>query len=286
MYRNQTFTFPDFLANGLHLGLREYGRLLPYEQRVMLGRRVSGAAFRFLPRFRRRVYDNLERVFPERGENWRAFIYEECARNIGQSLTEHMHIADFAERIGNLNITGPGLGALDAQTGAVLITGHFGQWEGIRVAWRHITGCDCGFLFRPNNNGFYDRNWQEYLRRAGEPIFAKSGGGKLHMQAHLAERGAVLFANDQHLARADYFDFLDHPARTATTAAQLALQYDLPLIPAVSRRRSNFFDYDVIFDEPIAPNDPVKMTQAANDALGVHIREQPEQYFWAHRRWR
>lgn len=286
MYRNQTFNFADFLANAVHLAVREYGRFLPYEKRVLLGRDVAGFMFANIPKFRARVHHNLALIFPDMSPAWRDYMFEESARNVGQSLTEHMHIDDFAERIGNLNITGQGAALLNPDQGAILITGHFGQWEGVRLAWRHVTGQDCGFFFRPNNNGFYDRNWQAYLRRAGEPIFPKGGHGKAAMHAHLGARGAVLFANDQHLAKAEYFDFLGRPARTATTAASLALEYDMPLIPAFALRRSNLFDYDVVFDVPIPPSDAATMTQAANDALGARIRERPEQYFWAHRRWR
>jgi len=274
MHRHQTFTFADFLANAAHLGLRETGRFMSYEKRVLMGRAVAAGIFTRLKGFRRRVDGNLQLIFPERSPEWR------------RSLSEHMHIDAFAERIGNLNITGAGAPLLDTGRGAVFITGHFGQWEGIRLAWRHATGGDCGFLFRPNNNGFYDRNWQHYLRQAGQPLFATNSEGKAAMLAHLAAGKAVLFANDQHRSKADYLQFLGHPARTATTAAKLALDYDLPLIPAFATRRKNLFDYDVEFSAPIAPSDPVRMTQAATDVLSSRVLERPEQYFWAHRRWR
>ena len=106
------------------------------------------------------------------------------------------------------------------------------------------------------------------------------------MEAHVQSGGTVLFANDQHLENADYLDFMGAPARTATTAARMALECDIPLIPAYAVRRPNLFDYDVIFEEAIPPSSATEMTQAANDSLADMVRAYPEQYFWAHRRWR
>ena len=286
MYRNQTFTFGDFAGNGLHLALRLISRSMDYEARIRFGRKMGIQVFGRLPSYRRRIDHNLKLVFPEMDENWRDHIQEECANNVGQSLMEHMHISEFAERIGNLNVTGPGAASITPQTSAILITGHFGQWEGIRIAWRHITSNDCAFLFRPHNNGFFDRHWQQYLARAGEPIIAKQSAGRRLMEDHVQNGGTVLFANDQHLENSDYLDFMGAPARTAKTAARMALKWGIPLIPAYAVRRSNLFDYDVIFEEAIPPSTATEMTQVANDSLAARVRANPEQYFWAHRRWR
>jgi KDO2-lipid IV(A) lauroyltransferase len=285
-YRNQTFTFGDFLANGVHLGLREYSRFLDYERRIELGRRLGRLALTRLPRFRRRVRSNLDLIYPDAHDAWKAGVAQDCASNVGQSLMEHMHMQEFAERFGNLNITGDGAADISADQPAILITGHFGQWEGIRIGWRHITQSDCGFLFRPHNNGFFDRHWQRYLGHAGRPAIPKGRAGKELMTAHLDRGGSILFANDQHQSRANYFDFMGHPARTATTAAALALQYGVPLIPVYAVRRSNLFDYDIVFEQPIAPSTPEDMIGAVNASLSARVEAHPGQYFWSHRRWR
>lgn len=285
-YRHQSFGFGDFLVNGLHLALRGISHTWAYEDRITRARAISHALLSRLAHQRRRVDDNLKLIYPEMTPDWRAEIRAETFRNIGQSMMEHIHMEDFADRIGFLNISGDGVTELDAERGAILVSGHFGQWEGIRIAWRHLTGQDCAFFFRPHNNGFYDRAWQGYLRRAGEPVIPKGGDGKAAMQAHLSRRGAMLMVIDQRIRKAEPLDFMGHPARTATTAADLALHYDLPLIPAYAIRRDTLLEYDVVFEDPIPQGDPVAMTQALNDSLAARIRANPEQYLWTHRRWR
>lgn len=284
-HKNQTFGVGDFLLNGLHLSIRSLSHTVPYARRIQYARETSKFLLDKFPQNRRRIEDNLNLIFPDRSGTWRSEISDDSLRNIGQSLMEHMHMAEFAERIGNLNITGPGVETLDPERGAILISGHFGQWETVRIAWKHLTGHDCGFFFRPNNNGFYDRHWQKYLMEAGAPVIPKGGDGKAIMENHLSHRGALLMVIDQRMQRADRFDFMGKPARTATTAAELALRFDLPLIPAYGIRRDNLTDYSVVYENPIPPTTPGEMTQALNHSLAERVFTNPEQYLWTHRRW-
>lgn len=285
-YRKQTFGVGDFLLNAVHLALRAVSYTWSYENRILRGRAISNALFSALPAQRKRVDANLDLIFPDMDPKLKADLRRDTFRNIGQSLMEHIHMAEFSERIGFLNISGEGVADLDPQRGAVIVSGHFGQWEAIRIAWRHLTGTDCAFFFRPNNNGFYDRYWQSYLRSAGEPILPKGKTGRAAMDRHLAARGAMLMVIDQRIAKGEVLDFMGKPARTATTVAQLALAHDLPLIPAYAERRANLTEYDVRFEAPVAPSDPITMTQALNDSLSARVRALPEQYLWTHRRWR
>ena len=285
-YKNQTFGVGDFALNGLHLAIRRGSLAIPYEARIRRARAVANRLLSLSSDQKRRVAENLNLIFPDMSDDWKLEMRSECFRNIGQSLMEHMHMSDFANRIGNLNISGAGISALNADEGAIIISGHFGQWEGIRLAWRHLMGSDCAFFFRPNNNGFYDRHWQSYLKKAGQPIIAKGKEGKELMERHLSERGALLMVIDQRMQSAERFDFLGKPARTATTAAALALEYQMPLIPAYGIRRKNLIDYDIVFEEPISPSTPEEMTQQLNDSLSERVRTNPEQYLWTHWRWK
>ena len=285
-YKNQTFGIGDFAVNSIHLAIRGSSMAIPYESRIKRARSISNRILNLLPDQKLRVSRNLNLIFPDMSEDWKTEIRHECFRNIGQSLMEHMHMSEFADRIGNLNISGEGVSALHGDQGAIIVSGHFGQWEGIRLAWRHLTDKDCAFFFRPNNNGFYDRHWQNYLRKAGEPIIAKGADGKRVMEEHLSQKGTLLMVIDQRMQKAKRFDFLGHPAKTATTAAELAIEYDMPLIPAYSIRRKNLIDYDIVFEDPVPPSSPEEMTKALNRSLGDRIRLNPEQYMWTHWRWK
>ena len=95
---------------------------------------------------------------------------------------------------------------------------------------------------------------------------------------------ALLF--DQHAQRAPTLDFLGHPARTAVSAAELALRYNALLIPFYGIRTADGLDFDCVMEAPIAHSDPMAMTQAMNDSLSARVRANPEQWLWVARRWR
>ena len=285
-FRNQSFGFGSFVLNGLHLAVRGMGKALPYEERIRFARAAGWNLIRFQGSFRRRIEANLRLVFPEMGHRERQALHRACAENIGQSLVELMSMDEFSERIGSLDITGPGLSALDPDRGVLFVTGHFGQWDAGRLAFQHLTGRECGIFFRPNNNGFYDRHWQDYISSAGRPILSKGGGGREKMVAHLSSAGALMILSDQATRSADRLDFLGQPARSPVSAAKLALEYDIPLIPVYGIRRETLTDYKVVFEAPIPHSDPVTMTQSVNNSLAARVRDNPEQYLWTHRRWR
>ena len=65
--------------------------------------------------------------------------------------------------------------------------------------------------------------------------------------------------------------FLGLDALTSISAAQLALKYDLPMIPAYGIRINDENAVQVIFEAPIAHTDSVTMTRVFNDSLSARI---------------
>ncbi len=66
----------------------------------------------------------------------------------------------------------------------------------------------------------------------------------------------------------------------------MALKYDALLVPFYGIRNADGFGFSVVVEAPIPPSDPLTMTQAANDSLERRITENPDQWFWIHRRWK
>ena len=76
------------------------------------------------------------------------------------------------------------------------------------------------------------------------------------------------------------------PARTAVSAAELALRYDALLIPFYGIRQEDGLSFECVLEAPVPHSNPMTMTQALNDSLSARINASPEQWFWVHRRWR
>ena len=79
--------------------------------------------------------------------------------------------------------------------------------------------------------------------------------------------------------------FLGRPALTSLAAAQLALKYDLPMVPAYGTRIGDGSDFAVDYEAPIPHTDAETMTVAFNDSLSARILEHPDQWYWLLKRW-
>jgi KDO2-lipid IV(A) lauroyltransferase len=165
----------------------------------------------------------------------------------------------------------------------VIVSGHFGEWEAIRHVLR-AEGMETGALYRPNNNPHYEPIFRAGIELGGLPIIPKGPSGMRAMLKHLRGGGFMAILADQHIRDGAVLDFLGHPATTTLSPAELALRYDVPLVPAFApwedgRRR-------ILIEAPIPPSDPETMMAEFNERLGAQVRRHPDQWHWLHDRWK
>lgn len=274
-----------FLPAALALGL---ARLLPWRARLEFGGWLGRIAVVRLPRFRARVNANLAHVFPEFGAAARADLAKAVGDSFGRTFVEIFDLQGFEDARTWTGPTGAGVAALEAAArsgrGAVVVTGHLGQWEAGR-AWLKSIGIVCAGLYRPLNNAPLNAIYERNLEIGGTPMFPKSPRGLRRLVGHVAKGGVVAILTDQYERRAAPFDFIGKSAPTTTFVADLALKYGVPLIPAYGVRDPDGVHVAVVIEDPIPRTTPAEMTQAVNDSLAARVRATPGQYFWVHLRW-
>ena len=82
--------------------------------------------------------------------------------------------------------------------------------------------------------------------------------------------------------------FFGRPAKTFTSATRLAMRTERPVVVG-SFVRITPFKYRLVGGSILRfskSDDKLAATQLLNDRLEDAIRQYPEQYLWAHRRWR
>jgi Kdo2-lipid IVA lauroyltransferase/acyltransferase len=263
-------------------------RALPYRARLGLGAFIGRQIVLRSRSLRQRIEQNLAHVLPDLAPEERARVVRGTGDNFGRTFIEILHSEKFVRQGRILPPSGPGadaiLAAAEAGTGAVLVSGHFGQWEGCRV-WMRRNGINCAGVYRPTENPYVNALYSRGLAGCGTPMFEKGRRGMRGLVAHLAKRNVVAVLIDQYDRRAQPLDFLGRPAPTSTAAAELALKYKVPLIPIVGYRLDDGVGVQVEADPPVAHTTPQEMMQQVNDALAAHVRAHPGQYYWLHRRW-
>ncbi len=279
----------DYLTNALIVGIIRLALALPYAARVRFVGWLVQHVIGPLAGYRRPVMRNLDLIWPDLPKYRRDVIAGQCLNNVGRSFIENYSANDFPARMAGNNLQGPGMAALqDAKAKGrpvILVTGHFGNYEATRAALV-AQGYDIGGLYRDMKNPYFNAHYVKTMEAFGGPVFPQGRKGTSGFVRHLKDGGQLVLLFDQHVLLAPILDFLGQPARTALSAAELALRYDALLIPFYGIRQKDGLSFETVLEAPIPHSDPVTMTQALNDSLAARVREKPEQWFWVHRRWR
>ena len=91
--------------------------------------------------------------FPNMKRSARARLGQDMGQHMGRTLFEIYHDAEFQTQHHKFSASGPGLAALkEAQAagkGAIIVSGHFGQWEAVRAVIK-MHGLESGAVYRPH----------------------------------------------------------------------------------------------------------------------------------------
>jgi len=175
--------------------------------------------------------------------------------------------------------------------GAILVTGHFGNWELLGLAGR-LLGIEVVAVARPLKNGLLDAELARLRGVYGQRLVSKDAAA-LPLARELKRGGAIGMLNDQHAgSRGLRVPFFHADASTFALVAALARRFDAPLIPWFARVAA-LHRVEVRFEAPIAADpalpedeDAYRMLLLFHRRLEAAIRADPGQYLWFHRRWK
>ncbi|MCX7645624.1 MAG: lysophospholipid acyltransferase family protein [Rhodobacteraceae bacterium] len=279
----------DTAVNAALRGLLGIARMMPYERRIPFVGAVTRGLVAPIAGYHRRSEANLRLVFPAMPPAERRRIARAAADNAGRALAEIFSGAEFIDRIREAPATGPGHAAIAEARAAgrpvILVSGHFGNYD-VPRGWFAARGVEVGGLYKPLANQAFNEAYVAAIARVSTPVFERGRKGLGQMIGFLREGGVLGVLFDQRIPRAETLDFLGHPARTAFSAAELALKYDALMVPVYGIRQPDGLSFEFAAEPPIPHGDPRTMMQAATDSLAARVRARPEQYFWIHRRWK
>ena len=263
---------------------------------------LSGRILAWLVRWRRDVVqDNLDRVFgdtapPAEIEKIRLAFYGHIWQLIVEFFT--LSLLSHERRLARVRVenTEAVAAALAQGKGALVMTGHFGNWEVATVAAiDHFPALRGRFHFvrRPIKPKWLDALVNRRFERAGFGVLSKRGSLDLILD-RLAAGDLVVFPFDQHARPPDgiEIDFFGHPAWTFKSLAIIALATGAPVLPASSWREADG-RHVLRFEEPMPPiecentNEAIRRnSRAYNAVLERLVLRHPEQWYWVHRRWK
>ena len=210
-------------------------------------------------------------------------------KNIGRTIFELFFPDDFSEFAKKAKITGPGFktfkSAVDSNQPIILVSGHFGNYDVVRAKLRY-ENIEVGALYKPMQNSNFNKLYLEKISKIGRPLFPRGRSGMSEMVKFLKTGNCIAVLFDQVMGRGEPLSFFGKTAYTATSVAKMAIKYDALLIPFFAERKSDGFNFELYFDEPISHSAPEEMTQQLNDLLEERIRTKLDHWLWTHKRWK
>jgi KDO2-lipid IV(A) lauroyltransferase len=236
--------------------------------------------------------ENLRRAMPEKTEVERQKIITAMWDNIGRTTAEYPHLDQLVKDLARAEIIDPeNWGDRLAQDGigALLIGMHYGNWE-LSILPGFRKGLHQYVVYRAPNNPFVDEMlkklraplWQNYLSKGLEG--ARQAVKLLKQGAHI---GMLV---DQKLDEGIPVRFFGRDAMTTTAPASLARRLNIPIVTARVVRLQGarfriFVDAVDVAKTADREADVIVTTKQISGMFENWIRENPEQWFWVHRRW-
>jgi KDO2-lipid IV(A) lauroyltransferase len=245
---------------------------------------------------------NLRLAFPEKDEAWRRSILQASLFFLSRVLLDFSRLprltpawvkahveCDFIERYRELKRDQP-------STGILVSTGHLGSFE-LLAHCMPMWGHPLSFVVRNFEWKALDRWWTKSRERYGNRVINRKGAFKEVAQLLRAGKDVALLF-DQNVTRnhAAFVEWFGVLAATTKTPAIAALRAQCPVVVAgiislpndryrVLVEECNFSD---LYNNLEMTNEEkvFRITSELARRYEGMIRQQPEAWFWMHRRWR
>ncbi len=270
---------------------------LPWSAGRALARLMGDVAYMLdRPERKAGALSNLRKAFPALDRKEALRILRGVYEHLLESLLDAFNFAHVARRRSSANlfeaVGWDTLRDISPETGAILVTGHFGHWEVLGAALP-LLGFPAWALARFRRNPFFDRYVRRVRTATGMRILPRHGA--MRRALHLLKRGEIVaFLMDQDARhRGIFVEFFGRPASTTTTVARLAIRTGCPVAFAYGRRIPGQNRFRLVLKDVFTPvpgadtkSEVFRITQRLTSDLEEAIREAPQEWLWLHRRWK
>lgn len=263
----------------------------------MLGSGLGDFLYLVLKKRRRIASKNLQIAFGnERSTDERAKICRRSFQQVGKTVIEFLRFPKLTFDNVWEEVTVDGkehlIQALDKGKGAIVFLPHFGNWELLAMVYGALIPNRAKAIAFPLKNRYLNALVSQYREQLSLRLITRRQAVRETLRA-LKENYAVGFFADQNAGREGIFvDFFGQQASAVRGPATLALKTGAPLLLSMAIRQPGDRHHVLItpeIDLEIS-GDPEQDVQT-NTArilkiLETYIRRYPDQWLWAHDRWK
>ena len=211
-------------------------------------------------------------------------------KNYGMTFIEYIFLDYFRKQNSHIIINGETnlLNILKKNKPVIFVSGHFANFElmSMEITKKNI---NLATIYRPLNN-FFLNPFMEFLRKkyVCKNQIKKGVNGVRDAIKYVKKKHSIALMIDQRVSEGEKINFFDKPAFTTTLPAQIALKYDLEIIPVFIERTIDN-EFKIQFHSEIKAknfDDKLELTKKLNLILEEMINKNPNQWIWTHNRWK
>ena len=180
------------------------------------------------------------------------------------------------------------LSTINNKKPVIFVSGHFANFElmSMEITKKNIK---LATIYRPLNNIFLNP-LMEYLRKkfVCKNQIKKGISGVRDAIEYIKNNHSIALMIDQRVSEGEKLNFFNNAALTTTLPAQLALKYNLNIVPVFIERKYDNKFYIEFYEEIKTNNfkDKKELTKKLNGILENMITRNPYQWIWTHNRWK
>ena len=281
-------------AAALRFGIRLVSKKTP-EEAEKFGIRLGRVLYAVAKKRRQTCLSNLQLAFPEMPEPERVDLARRVFEHYGIVTADFLRAEKRTDQeiLDSIEVEGfeKLATALAKGKGALMITGHLGNWERA-AAWVALQGYELLVVARAVRHAELNQLVNSLRARQGTSVVERGQAARPIIEA-LRKNGVVAILPDQNTdpdIDGIFVPFFGKPAGTVLGPGVIAERTGADAISVVCVRtgpcRYKIIVGDVLVPEPGYERKGEGMIRAVNAALEKVIREYPEQWLWFHDRWK
>ena len=256
---------------------------------------LGNLVYYLIPIRKKVVLQNLQNTFVDKSPREIRTIARRCYVNFGKNIFEFIKLYSISEKelLKHVQIENQELlnQARQLGRGTICINGHFGNWE-LMAAAISLQGYNINGIAKEQRNKRVDLFIQDVrLKTRVKTIFL--GMALRGVMSALKKNHIVALLIDQDAHREGVFvDFLGRPSATAPGPAFFSLKNKSPLLfcsPVRDTKGNHRIRIELIKTDDldgVTEKNIRILTQRHSKVLEKYIYQNPDHWFWMHKRWK
>ncbi len=268
---------------------------LPRSVMLAIGGRLGALIFWIAPQQRKLTCEHLRASLDYVDEHEMRAIAKQCFENLGKTVLEFMQLPHMNSKQIQQYVRFQGIQhveeALAQGKGAIILTGHFGNWE-LLAASISATIAPLTPIARKLRSSRLNALVSRYRAQAGYAVIDRDTGVRHALRCLKRNELLGIVADVDTSVSGVFVDFFGRPAYTPYSPVAIALKTRAPVLPTFIVRQPDG-SHRAIIEPPlmlqrtnVKEKDLVVNTQKFTKIIEFYVRRYPAQWIWMHRRWK